>query len=592
MDDDRRPAGDEPATDPPAAPDALPPELEAPGSTESPASAEPPAPAESPAPAEPPAPAWPPATTPAPPAPPSAWPPAAPPADPYTQPPPVAPLVDWSAPPAEPGSWQYAKPPGWGGLDVMSVFGRAVDTFIGHWMTFVALSLPAVLVSLLSFGLYGSRADASFVLTELLALLVFAAIGVFVPVSIAMATDDVHAGRRVSALAVLGPAVGRAAVALVSAIVVWLATIGLLIVPAFLFSAGVVAGGAGGAVFGLVALLAGGAVIFYVLFRWAFSPIAIAIDRAGPLGGLSRSWTLTRGNLWRLGVLIIGIGVLTAPWTIAGSLLSISGNTVAGAVVGIVGALLFGSLGSIVLTIAYGDVTGRWLAAAAPVAPATPEWWVGTGPAEQPPSEPAVSEPAIPVEPAAVEPVPPVAWGPEATDQPPAWSASPATPPAPAAAAASAPSFGVTRSERRAYVLGVFLVGLLLLVPAIGLAGPSFANLGFAGVPQEDRGKILAGTQRDALNPCAPKDQATEFQTTDTIYIGGYFNRAVMPGQSATVHVFIDGTEAAKAPLTATTQMVGCYYEQDPLTGLGPAEYRVLVDDPNGVLAEGSFTVR
>jgi hypothetical protein len=58
------------------------------------------------------------------------------------------------------------------------------------------------------------------------------------------------------------------------------------------------------------------------------------------------------------------------------------------------------------------------------------------------------------------------------------------------------------------------------------------------------------------------------------------------------VHVFIDGTEAAKAPLTATTQMVGCYYEQDPLTGLGPAEYRVLVDDPNGVLAEGSFTVR
>jgi hypothetical protein len=379
----------------------------------------------------------------------------------------------------------------------------------------------------------------------------------------------------------------------VSGIVVWLATVGLLIVPAFLFSAGVVAGGTAGVVFGLLALLAGGAVIFYVLFRWAWAPTAIAIDRAGPLSGLSRSWTLTRGNLWRLGVLIIGIGLLTAPWTIAGSLLSISGNTVAGAVVGIVGALLFGSLGSIVLTIAYGDVTGRWLAAAAPAAPATPEWWVGTGPPEQAPSEPAVGEPVMPAEPAAVEPAPPVVGGPEATDQPPAWNATPAAwPPPPAPAAATAPSFGVTRSERRAYVLGVFLVGLLLLVPAIGLAGPSLANLGFAGVPQEDRGKILAGTQRDALNPCAPQAQATEFETTDTIYIGGYFNRAVMPGQSATVHVFIDGTEAASAPLTATKQTVGCYYEQEALTGLSPAEYRVLVDDANGVLAEGSFTVR
>jgi hypothetical protein len=82
-----------------------------------------------------------------------------------------------------------------------------------------------------------------------------------------------------------------------------------------------------------------------VLFRWSFAPTAIAIDGAGPLSGLNRSWKLTRGNLWRLGVLIIGIGLLTAPWSIAGSLLLLADKAIAGAVVGIVGTLIFGALG-------------------------------------------------------------------------------------------------------------------------------------------------------------------------------------------------------------------------------------------------------
>lgn len=519
---------------------------------------------------------------------PTAAPDAGPPAEPDAPPADVTPLVAWSAPPPEPGQWQYDAPPGWTGLDVMSVFGRTVDTFIAHWPTFVALTLPSVLVSLISLLVASSRSATATAVQpiDLLALL-YIPLGIFVTTSIAMATDDVHAGRRVSALAVLGPAVGRAGVAFVSAIVAGIAVIGLLIIPLVLFSVAAIAGGAGGAAIGLILLLIGGAIVFYVLFRWAFAPTAIAIDRAGPLSGLNRSWKLTRGNLWRLGVLVIGIGLLTAPWSIAGSLLVLADKTLAGAVVGVVGTLLFGALGSILVTIAYGDVTGRWRAsqvAAEARAAAGPEWWAGVTPESLEPT--AGSTPLEPAPAAAAETPAPAAWGDPGADVVPAPAPVAAPPPV------ASPIAGVSRAERRVYVVGVFLVGCLLLIPSFAIAAPSLGNIRLSGVPAQDRGKILAGTQRDPANPCAPQAQATTFASTDTIYVGGYFTRAVLPGQTATVHVLIDGAEAAKAPLNAGGQLVACYYEQDALTGLSPAEYHILVDDDTGVLAEGTFTVK
>jgi len=280
------------------------------------------------------------------------------------------------------------------------------------------------------------------------------------------------------------------------------------------------------------------------------------------------------------------------------SLLLLADKTLAGAVVGVVGTLLFGSLSSIVVTTAYGDITGRWLAsraaAEARVASA-PEWWAGVTPpasseiAEvEPTAESGPVSESAPVEPAAAaaETPAPVAWGDAGADAAPA--AEPVTAPPPAAV----PIAGVSRNERRVYVLGVFLVGCLLLIPTFAIAAPSLGKIGLSGVPAQDRGKILAGTERDPANPCAPKAQATTFESTDTIYVGGYFSRAVLPGQSATVHVLIDGAEAATAPLNARGQLVACYYEQDALTGLSPAEYRILVDDDTGVLAEGTFTVK
>jgi hypothetical protein len=247
------------------------------------------------------------------------------------------------------------------------------------------------------------------------------------------------------------------------------------------------------------------------------------------------------------------------------------------------------------VTIAYGDITGRWLAsraAAEAAAGQTPEWWTSMTPgstAEATVAEPIVAEPATSAEPAiaTAETPPPVAWGEPASEAPSA--------PVAAAAATTNALGGVTQAERRVYVLGVLIVGLLLLIPSFTIAAPSLGNLGTFGlgnVPAQDRGKILAGTERDAANPCAPKQQATEFDSTDTIYVGGYFSRAVLPGQAATVHVFVDGDERASAPLNARGQLVACYYEQEALTGLSPAEYRILVDDATGVLAEGMFTVR
>jgi hypothetical protein len=509
-------------------------------------------------------------------------------------PPEVTPLVAWSAPPPEAGPWQYDAPPGWTGLDVMSVFGRTVDTFISHWATFVALTIPSVLVSVISLALNSAPSATASQPIDLLALLSIPT-GIFVTTSIAIATDDVHAGRHVSALNVLGPAAGRTVIAVLSALVVGVIMIGLLIIPLVLLTVAALTSGGGGFAPGLVILLASGAIVFYLLFRWAFAPTAIAIDGAGPIGGLNRSWKLTKGSLWRLGVLIIGIGLITAPWSIASFLLLLADKAVAGAVVGIVGTLIFGSLSSIVVTIAYGDITGRWrasqVAAETRTAPAA-EWWTSTTPA--PPLEAAQFEPApietAPIETAAEpatvgEPPPrPVAWGDHALD--------PSAAPVAVAPPASSPIGGVSRNERRVYVLGIFIVGCLLLIPSLAIAAPSLGTIGLSGVPAADRGKILAGTQRDPANPCAPQEQATTFAATDTIYVGGYFSRAVLPGQSATVHVLIDGAEAVSAPLNAGGKLVACYYEQDALTGLSPAEYRILVDDDTGVLAEGTFTVK
>jgi hypothetical protein len=501
--------------------------------------------------------------------PPAGWPPPATPDSAPAQ----GPIVAWSAPPTEAGAaWQYEHPAGWAGLDVGRLFGATIETFLAHWLTFVALSIPTALVVLLSIvspvnvnlNPSGGRQQGN-----VLGLL-FAPVGIYVTTAIAMATDDARAGRRVSALAVLGPALGRAIVGLISAIAVFICIVGLAIIPTLVIGViGAARNSSAAAVLVAVILfLVFLGALLYVLFRWSLGPIAIAIDRAGPVGALNRSWRITRGNLWRLGVLVIGIALLGGPWSAAGSLFLLGDRLAAGALVSVVGVLVFGALGTIVVTLAYGEITGRWREAAAEA---------GNEVAAAEAESPVTSVDAVP---------PPEAVAPDLASPPGTLATETAAAPAPRAP----PS--VSRPVRRAYVLGVLVIGLVLLVPAVAAAVPTFGNLGFAGVPVADRGVILAGTQRNLADPCSPLGRGTTFSTTDTIYIGGYFTRVIPPGQSATVRVFVDDAQRAAVPIPASTQMVGCYYEEDGLVGLAPGEYRLVVDDPGGVLAEGTFTVR
>lgn len=63
-------------------------------------------------------------------------------------------------------------------------------------------------------------------------------------------------------------------------------------------------------------LAAGVAVAIYVGLRWNLFPFAIAIDKAGPLASLSKSWKATKGQWWSmflaLGPLAILLGMIVA----------------------------------------------------------------------------------------------------------------------------------------------------------------------------------------------------------------------------------------------------------------------------------------
>lgn len=144
---------------------------------------------------------------------------------------------------------------------------------------------------------------------------------------------------------------------------------------------------------------------------------------------------------------------------------------------------------------------------------------------------------------------------------------------------------------RAAFVTGIVALGILASVVGIGAFGSRLGELSMAQVPVADRGKIFAGTIRNPLEPCRPSDVRSTFGQDDTIYIGGYFRRALQPGESAIVTFYIDGSLAASDNLRATFQPLGCYYEQNPVVGASPGEYRLIVSAGGEILAEGSFIV-
>jgi hypothetical protein len=99
--------------------------------------------------------------------------------------------------------------------------------------------------------------------------------------------------------------------------------------------------------------------VIFVGLRWALSTPAVVLGGFGPLSGLNRSWSLTRGHLWRLFGLYFTLGLLVVLGTLGASLLSAYApqRALGGVGVAIV-TLLTSPLAAIALAIVYRDLTG------------------------------------------------------------------------------------------------------------------------------------------------------------------------------------------------------------------------------------------
>jgi hypothetical protein len=182
---------------------------------------------------------------------------------------------------------------------------------------------------------------------------------------------------------------------------------GLVTLPLILILFALVAGvsGAGGA----LALLCGGLILFAVLGALAvflyvslilYAP-AIMMENASAVGGLSRSWRMTRGHRWSLfGAILVAsllAGVISVAISVPLSLTSLVGDPVVSAFVSIVSSALISALvGSwtvILVAVAYALIARHptpFFGAAPPYAPgpavAPPPGAAQTGP--PPPSGP------------------------------------------------------------------------------------------------------------------------------------------------------------------------------------------------------------
>jgi hypothetical protein len=241
------------------------------------------------------------------------------------------------------------------------LFARTLDTFLAKWPTFVVLGIPiavvAVLTQLLAFDL---RTPTNAATGTLLVLLVGIPVNAAALLAMVVAADDVRAGRPVSIGSSLRRGVVRMPIAILSALVLVLAYLGMgivlglgLVLLALVPRVGPVLAG----IFGIV----GFCVIVYVLLRYSLFAAPVALDGAGPIRALGLSWRRVKGQMWRLGILFVALYLLFLPLTIGGSflILAASANAIVGGVVGILIFLVIGPLFPIALSLAWGDLTDR-----------------------------------------------------------------------------------------------------------------------------------------------------------------------------------------------------------------------------------------
>ena len=195
-------------------------------------------------------------------------------------------------------------------------------------------------------------------------------------------------------------------------VLIGLLVFGLVTLPFVLIFVGLAAGLSGAS--SAVALLCGGLILFVVLgllalflyISFALYPPAIMMENASAVGGLSRSWQMTRGHRWSLFAAILVTGILVSVISIAISFpLSligyVGGPIVAGFVSVVSSALVSAFVGSwivILVAVAY-DLLVRhptpYFGAAPPYMPG-PAVAPPPGAAQAGPPPPSVSPPSGP----------------------------------------------------------------------------------------------------------------------------------------------------------------------------------------------------
>jgi hypothetical protein len=235
-------------------------------------------------------------------------------------------------------------------LQIGSVFGRTLDTFLRRPLFFVGLAVPSALIALA-----GPSANAQPTSIGPALLFYLLDIVVSVPFSVAMivATDDLRADRALSSRSVIERALGRTVPALISNLVTGAATTTIVFLPAILAAPSLGFGGGGFVLLLLFGILA------YVSIRLSVSQPAIALDQLGPIEGLKRSWSVTRGNMWKLIGLAFATGLLPLPLSVGAGLLSVNSSEILGIGVSTIATLIAVPLTAIAPAIAYGDLSGR-----------------------------------------------------------------------------------------------------------------------------------------------------------------------------------------------------------------------------------------
>ena len=251
--------------------------------------------------------------------------------------------------------------PGWQGIRF--TIGRAFDVYGSAFIRYLVLGVPIAIFS----GI--SLAAGSDLLVSIVASLLTIVTAVVCGAAMMLMTDDIGRGADPSLASALDRAAGRAVPLVLSSIVVAAVGAGIGLAA---FIAGVIVAVAGGGTTAsltlalVVIVVAISVPLSFVVVRWAVGGQAIVLDRFGPLAGLRRSWTLTRGHAWRMVGLYLTAGLLTGLASFGAGLLSAFADQRALVAVGAgLGTILATPLLAIALTIAYRDLTG-W-----PVDPST-----------------------------------------------------------------------------------------------------------------------------------------------------------------------------------------------------------------------------